>query len=188
MRRGCPWSQNLIKFNPLPTRTHRHSRVTQEPDQRHAIRVCQLNRERGDRGDGADDGDAGHEGLLGDLEASPAADQQGERSVLRPGQPALLDPEADGFVGGIVTADVFKNAAAGAVRVEEANRMQAAGLLKECLVRSERVREEYNWEYKLVDLYDAKGFKSETLSHDEICIGGRDAYSKFTCTGPILNP
>lgn len=49
---------------------------------------------------------------------------------------------------------------------------------------SSHVRVQYNWEYKLVDVYDVKGFRSETLNHDEIYVGPHDAYGYFTYVDP----
>jgi hypothetical protein len=54
---------------------------------------------------------------------------------------------------------------------------------KEFFQMSPRVRVQYNWEYKLVDVYDVKGFKSETLNHDEIYVGPHDAYGYFKYVG-----
>ncbi len=51
---------------------------------------------------------------------------------------------------------------------------------------SPRVRVEYRWNYKLVDVYDASGFKSETLVHDEEYIGPQNVFGDFTYVGPTI--
>ncbi|MGI4787893.1 MAG: hypothetical protein ACRYFS_03480 [Janthinobacterium lividum] len=53
---------------------------------------------------------------------------------------------------------------------------------------SPRVRVQYRWKYKLVDVYNASGFQSETLSHDSEYIGPLNAFGVFTYTGPPLTP
>jgi hypothetical protein len=53
---------------------------------------------------------------------------------------------------------------------------------------SPRVRVQYRWNYRLVDVYDASGFKSETLVHDEEYIGPQNAFGYFTYTGPTTTP
>ena len=49
---------------------------------------------------------------------------------------------------------------------------------------SPRVRINYRWRYKLVDVYETSGFKSETLQHDEEYVGPQNVFGVFTYFGP----
>jgi len=57
--------------------------------------------------------------------------------------------------------------------------------LKQDFHMSPRVRVNYRWRYKLIDVYDANGFKNETLGHDEEYVGPQNVFGYFTYNGVI---
>lgn len=101
--------------------------MAEEADEGLVAVVGELGGEGGGCGDGGDDGEAGGEGFLQDFEGGAAAD---EEEMVVEGEAVVEEAVAEGFVDGVVSADVFAENEQLAVDVEDGGGVEATGLLE----------------------------------------------------------
>src|SRR6266496_352987 len=112
--------------------------VSDESGQRHPELLRRLHREVRRRRDRAQDRDAGHRGLLDDLEADPTRDQE---DAVRQWEVACQEALADQLVDRVVPPDVLPNAEQVPLGIEQAARVEAAGLFEDPLRPAELLGE-----------------------------------------------
>jgi hypothetical protein len=101
--------------------------TAEEADEGLPAFASELDGETGGGGDSADDGDASGEGFLEDFEGGAAAD---EEEMLVEGERAAEETGAEGFVDGVMTADVFAEDEEAAERIEDGGGVEAAGAIE----------------------------------------------------------
>lgn len=112
--------------------------VSQKSDQGYVRAFGQLDGEAGGRTDGYYYFNTSHCCLLQELEAGAAAQQEDEGGKRKE---APAERMADGFVEGVMAADVFPQDVQFSIPVEEGSGMEAAGGIEDVLVFAKAGRE-----------------------------------------------